>query len=335
MMFMKKIFMLAAACMTLFSCGKETPEGKNDDNKREFDAWIQENHPGIEPTALGSYILEETPGTGAPAADSAYLRVEVTSRYLDGTVYTTTSEQVARQVGSYFSAPTAYFGPVIWYRSGNSLYAGLEELVSGMNVGGSMTAVIPGWLNTFKRYSSAAGYLKNVNGTNLIYSFKIVEAFNDAEAWELDSLSRYMQAAYPEVKQDTTLAGFWFVPLEEGDESVDMDSASGLYINYTGRRLDGKVFDTTIKDTATVAGLVKSSSSFGRKSIGWNSDYSKITMGGSTVVDGFAYGISKLRPGGKALCFFYSGLGYKNTGSGSAIPAFCPLCFELEMTQNE
>ena len=330
---MKKIIIILFAAAALISCGKETPSGKNDNAKREFDAWIEVNHPGIEPTALGSYILEQNEGTGAPVADSAFVRVEVTSRYLGGSIYSTTSEKLARQVGSY--SPSGYYGPIFWYRTGNSQYAGLEELVSMMKVGGSMVAVVPGWLNTFRRYSNAEGYLKKVTGTNLIYDIKIVDAFNDESAWEADSLSRYIAANYPAAVKDTVLNGFWFVSIDDGDTDTDPANESNLKLNYTGRRLDGTVFDTTDKETAILSDIYNSSSSYSSKSVTWDSDYTKIQMSGSSVIKGFAYAISKMHPGGKAICFFISEHGYANTGSGAAIPAYCPLSFELELIKNE
>lgn len=328
MMKMKHIILAASVIFALTACGKEVSEGKNDDAKLEFDAWIAKNHPGIQPTTLGSYILEETPGTGDPVADSSYVRVRVTCRYLDGTVYTTTDEQLARQLGKYNS--TGYYGPGVWRLSGNGLYAGLEELVSGMRIGGSMTAVIPGWLNTFNRYSSAKQYLKKASGTNYIFSFTIVDAFSDADRWESDSLSRYLAANYPTAVKDTAVDGFWHVVLEPGKEDESYTSDSTFYINYVGRRLDEVIFDTSIADSAKVAGTYSASGTYEKKRVNLNDDdYTKNTLAGSSVIKGFALGLSKLHPEGRILCFFISSLGYGASGSGSSIPSFCPLCFEI------
>ena len=327
MMIMKKIIFVAAI-LAIAACAKEAGSGKNDSAKREFDAWIAKNHPDIQPTALGSYILEQIPGTGAPVADSAYVRVLNTVTTLDSTVYTTTSEQLARQLGTYHKS--FYYGPVFWYRTGNNLYAGLEELVAGMNVGGAMTVVVPGWLNTFNRYDNASGYIKNVTGNNLIYSFRIVEAMNDEAAWEADSLSRFIAANYPSAVKDTTVDGFWHVVLDPGRPGERYTSDSTVYINYVGRRLDGTIFDTNIADSAKVAGLYSSGSTYSKKKVTLDDDdYTNNQLAGSSVIGGFALALGKLPPGGRILCFFTSANGYGSSSSGSAIPTYCPLCFEI------
>ena len=334
MMRMKNIILAAAVVFALTACGKEASEGKNDDAKKEFDAWIAKYHPGIQPTPLGSYILEEIEGTGAPVADSAYLRVRVTATRLDSTIFTTTEEALARQLGQYHKAN--YYGPTVWHLADNGLYAGLEEIVSGMKVGGSITAIVPGWLNTFKRYSSANGYLKNTTGTDYIFSINIVDAFSDPDAWELDSLSRYMAANYPTAIKDTNVEGFWHVVLDPGREDETYTGDSTFYVHYVGRRLDGAIFDTSLADSAKVAGLYSASSDYDRKRVYLDDgDYTLNQLDGSKVIGGFALGLAKLHPGARILCFFTSSNGYSSSGSGATIPTYCPLSFEISDSEED
>lgn len=334
MMRMKNMILAAALVFALAACGKEASEGKNDDAKKEFDAWIAKYHPGIQPTALGSYILEEVEGTGAPVADSAYVRVRVTATRLDSTVFTTTEERVARQLGQYSKAN--YYGPTVWRLSDNGLYAGLEELVKKMKIGGAMTAVIPGWLNTFNRYSSPEKYIQKASGNDYIFSFRIVDAFDDADRWETDSLSRFLAANYPNAVKDTTVEGFWHVVLEPGRAGEKYMADSTFYIDYVGSRLDGTIFDTNLADSAKVAGLYSVDKSYDSHRIYLDDkDYTKNTLGGSSVIGGFARGLAILPPEGRILCFFTSSNGYAASGSGSIIPAFCPLCFEIIDTEED
>ena len=204
------------AILLLAACAKEKSAGLNDDTKRYFDAWISTNHPGAARTPLGAYVISEVPGTGTEAGSLAYIRVNYTSYTLKGVMQATTIEQVARQNGKYDE--TNYYGPVIGYRGDGLevLGAGLEEAVSTMKTGGKKTVVIPGWLSESERFYTEEEYIEKCSGTDLIYELELVEAFDDVDAWELDSLRRYMARNYPEAVEDTENEGFFYVATKAG-----------------------------------------------------------------------------------------------------------------------
>ena len=72
---------------------------------------------------------------------------------------------------------------------------------------------------------------------------------------------------------------------------------------------------------------------------GTDEDYTAITMGSSsnssTVIDGFAYALWNMRPHEAGTSIFYSPLGYGSTGSGSKIPGFSPLRFDIYIVDKE
>ena len=213
--------------------------------------------------------------------------------------------------------------------------AGLEEAISTMKTGGRKTVAVPGWLSKAERYYTEEEYLKNCSGTDLIYDLELVDAFDDIEAWELDSLRRFMTKNYPAAVEDSEQEGFFYVKTRDGlDKEFAADTT--IYINYTGRLLNGRAFDTTIADTAKVWGLYSSSKTYKQQLVKWFSsdrDYSSITLGEdeTSVISGFAYGLSLMHPGEAGKCFFVSK--YSGSGSGNSIPSFSPLCFELEITE--
>ena len=59
--------------------------------------------------------------------------------------------------------------------------------------------------------------------------------------------------------------------------------------------------------------------------------YKDITLDSSNVIEGFAYALSLMHPHEKGMTLFYSGVGYKESGSGDAIPGFSPLRFDIEI----
>jgi len=78
-------------------------------------------------------------------------------------------------------------------------------------------------------------------------------------------------------------------------------------LKYTGRFLNGFAFDGNMART----------------------DSFSVTIGGTSTVIGFQMGIEKMRLGERAILVFPSSIGYGEKGSGSTIPGFTPLSFEI------
>lgn len=331
---MKKtaILMLAALALVAACTEKEENEVSNDAAKRKFDAWISVNFPNATKTGLGAYVISDTPGTGKAAGtyeDNNFVRIDYVYRTLDGKIQGYTGATTAKQLDSYDR--TKYYGPQVISRTGLYDIAGLEESIAQMSEGGSRTVVIPGWLNSYVKYDTEEEYLRNVSGTNVIYDFTLVEVFDDYVAWECDSIERYIaECGFADVQNDTT--GFYFIRTGEPSSEEEYADGDEFEINYTGMRLDGQLFDTTIRDAAERAGL-SLNRTFETKTITMHDNYSDITLEGSTLVRGFAMALKKLHPGEKATVLFCSDLGYETSGSGASIPGFCPLRFDLEVVE--
>ncbi len=340
---MKKFYLyLAIPALAVCGCAKAPTAGLNDAAKRYFDAWIHVNHPDATPTALGSYIIEKKEGTGAVAGDattSPYVLVDYTVRSLDGSVQETNRESVARQVGTY--EETDFYGPDVWQREGNALPAGLDEVISSMRVGGSATFAVPGWLLATSRYDNASGYLANVNGSSgsALYEVSLLDLIRDVRKWEADSIGRYIAKEFPgKSVADSLKYGFYYFRTGEPSSTREFPSDTTIYINYIGRLLDGTVFDTNVKDSAKFYGIYDASRVYSPTSVEWFStsgdeeeDYKDITLDSSTIIEGFAFTLFQMHPHEKGTGIFYSPLGYKSTGSGSSIPGYSPLRFDIQI----
>ena len=94
-------------------------------------------------------------------------------------------------------------------------------------------------------------------------------------------------------------------------------------VNYTGKTLDKKIFDSSIEQVARDNGIF----SAGRK-------YQPLryAVGYGLTISGFEFAISMMHPGEKATVIFPSRLGYGTQASGG-IPANSPLIFELDLVQ--
>ena len=328
----------AAVVMMAGSCAKEVTESKNGDNKLYLEAWMSARHPNVKPTGLGIYITEDQPGTGAAVTDDDfYFFVRYTATDLDGNIGSTSEEKVAQQIGSYTKGD--YYGPTVVLNSGLATQVGILEMIKGMKVGGTRTAVIPGWLNVTidgdEGYETGDDYFENETGTDAIYTITLTDKTDDIHKWEVDSLERYTARRMNDV--DSTFYGYYYQQLKEPTDTTTLPRDTTFYINYTGRLLNGQVFDTTVEDTAKFYGVYSSSKTYEPQMVRLNETYTEITLGGSsssdgsTTINGFAYCLSKMKAYEKGVCAFYSALGYGYSGNGNAIPKYAPLTFEIEI----
>lgn len=321
------LILLAGSCVT------PQTTGKNELTKRYFDAWIQIHHPGINPTPLGSVIISDTPGSGETLGDSEttpYVYCTYKSTDLEGNIQLYTDEATAKQLGTY--AVSTYYGPQVLNRNASSVSGGLDEILQTMSVGGTRTAVIPGWLLSSERYDTAEEYLENCSGSDAIWTLTVHEAIPDVVQWEIDSISRYISRHHPGL--DSTSFGYYYIQTQEPLDTTSFEGGDEVYINYTGRLLNGRVFDSTIADTTKKYRIYSASKDYGPLQVTLpesGSETVTITSSSSSTVQGFGKAVSSMKAGEKGICILYSGLGYGESSTTVMIPPYSPLIFELHM----
>lgn len=94
-------------------------------------------------------------------------------------------------------------------------------------------------------------------------------------------------------------------------------------VNYTGKTLEKRIFDTSIEQVAKDNNIFNSTRSY---------QPLRFAVGYGLTISGFEFAISMMHPGEKATVIFPSRLGYGAQASGN-IPANSPLIFELELVQ--
>lgn len=107
---------------------------------------------------------------------------------------------------------------------------------------------------------------------------------------------------------EKTTEGVRYIKTKEG--AADLISGKVAKVKYTGKFLNGEIFDTNLNTTDSLSITVGSSS--------------------TSYVTGFVIGVNKMKLGEKATLIFSSSLGYGTSGS-SRIPGSTPLIFELEI----
>lgn len=97
-----------------------------------------------------------------------------------------------------------------------------------------------------------------------------------------------------------------------------------LWVNYAGRTINDKVFDTSIEAVAKEAGLVQPGRTY---------EPIQFPVGQSMVIKGWDEGLQLLTEGSKATFVIPSNLAYGDQGQGDAIPPFSTLVFDVEIVK--
>ena len=332
----KTLFIIAIVALCA-SCAKENKVSNGESTQRYFYAWMKTHYPDAVSLGVGAYYDPEyeVEGTGKQAGDSTYVFVTYTSRALDGTINSTNDTVLVQQLGNY--NPVNWYGSQIWENCPGYIPEGLILGIKDMKVGGSRRIFVPSWLSGSTTYKTEEEYLKNIpqDSNHSIYDIKLNRVEKDIVAYEEELLREFSDKYLGGI--DTLSAGFYYLQLEEPSDTTSFPTDTTIYINYTGRLLNGQIFDTTIKDSAKVWGIYSSTKTYAPASVTWAEEYTdyKLASSGSSdassVIQGFALTLKQMRAHEKGVGIFYSPLGYQASGAGNQIPAYAPLIFEIEI----
>ena len=105
-------------------------------------------------------------------------------------------------------------------------------------------------------------------------------------------------------------SGLYYIETKEG-KGKNAAPGKTVHVHYTGRLLDGTVFDSSI----------------GREPFSFQ-------LGSGQVIKGWDEGIALMKKGGKAMLLIPSNLAYGERNAGN-IPPYSPLLFEVELVDVE
>ena len=353
---MKKTFKNAvyiAAAFIFAGCAKTVEPGLYEPDKRYLDAWLYLNYPEAEASGLGIYILDAKDGNGVEVKDEGFALVHYRSTDLEGNITSHTDAEAARQLGTYDT--TSYYGPKFLTTYATTVQAGVRDALLGMHAGGYKKALVPSWLMTAKEFSSAKDYLdyhdsdNSTSYTPAIYEFEVVDFTDNVTEWQIDSIGRFFSNNSLKIDgkiagdvfngmaaKDSVSYGFYYKQLSAPVSTKEFAKDTTVYINYTGKLLNGLIFDTTIEKVAKENGLYSESKTYEPVRINWGEKSTDITMGSSSssIINGFALTLWQMKAMEKGVGVFCSDHGYGYSGSGSSIPGYASLIFEIELVEN-
>jgi FKBP-type peptidyl-prolyl cis-trans isomerase len=171
-------------------------------------------------------------------------------------------------------------------------------------------------------------------GSFLIYTLKIrrVQSLSDAIAERnkgMDSLrnaesvnaAKYI--ADNKLTLKTTPSGLKYAITQPSTRHKPLKGDT-VFVNYIGKTLDGKVFDTSLADEAKKAGLEQPGRTY---------EPLKFVLGVDPIIQGWNEGIMLMNEGSKAILVIPSNLAYGEQGGGDAIPPFSTLVFNVELVK--
>jgi len=257
---------------TLISCKKEVDYQQLETVARE--KYLLDSNITTLPTQSGLYYTETLAGTGEVPVTGQFITIAYEGQFLDGQIFG--KDTVSFEFGA---------GKVI---------AGLEEALSYMKPGGKATLIIPSNL----AFGSTGTDIIPAY-TTIIFKIELIEIF-DAELREIELRNNYISVN--EIVTEPTYTGLYYIETLAGTGPLPLNGQT-VSVNYVGRFLDGKVFD---------------SGSF------------EFKIGDNLVIAGFNEGVSYMKKNGKATLIIPSKLAYGKNGN-SKIPPFTTLIFELQL----
>jgi len=171
-------------------------------------------------------------------------------------------------------------------------------------------------------------------GSNMFFTLKIVrvqsleEAMTERKAMaekyateESANTDKYIAAHKLLLK--TTPSGLKYKITKPSIKRKPLNGDTVL-VNYTGRTLDGKVFDSSIAAEAAAGGLQQPGRTY---------EPIKFAVGASMVIPGWDEGLLLLNEGSKAEFVIPSKLAYGEKGAGDDIKPFSTLIFDVELVK--
>jgi len=282
------------------------------EEERLFNVYMDANyHPdSITITESGLRFIEYKEGEGMTPDSGDYVLINFLLYTIpDEQVVDTYTEEWAIDYGLYNE--NVLYGPYK-YEYGTGV-AGLYEGLSMMKEGGIARLLFKSDLGYGSKGMGNIGRFES-----LMYDVELVEVIGDPVLREQEQITAFLAenpTALP-IEDEDTGATMYYIPGVVGDSS-QIAEGNSVEVFYTGRLLDGRVFDTNE---------------------GSNTGMS-VTVGEGDVISGWDIGLKRFRYGGEGQLLIPHQLAYGAEGSKvqnsnkTAIPPYEALLFDIRISK--
>lgn len=285
-------------------------EARRMEAENEFAAYLAENNITTEPLESGLIFIEHKKGTGRQPQAEEMISVNLTVKLLDGTKIFSTDDR----------------GEPFEYQYGKNFDTkGLEEGVGMLRKGGKATLIVPHQI----AYGAEAKGQMIEPYSAVVYEVELV-GMRSKEAYDKERKEKQAQQQAMEdqrrnneqmqrdqylrnngINVEPTASGLYYIETEKGTGKKAMPGNT-VNVHYTGRLLDGTVFDSSIERGQPFS----------------------FRLGVGQVIKGWDEGIAMMNEGGKATLIIPSEIAYGSRDSGS-IPPYSTLVFDVELISVE
>lgn len=290
------------AALTLAGCNKDNSQELKEQEMQLLQQYLASNNITVDPTASGLYYIPIREGTGVSPELGTWVEVQYVGELIDGTVFSTSIEETAEKNGIHDE--DFLYGPTR-LQVGNIGLEGLNEGIQLMKVGGEAVLILPSELGL-------GGYTSGLVPaySTLIYTIEVLVAFDDPEKHEQEKIWNYLkEGSFADV--DSTETGLYYIRVSPGTGEL-FDDGDHVDVYYTGKFLDGRVFDSNLDEEAYT-----------------------FSVPGSTNIGGWQEGIKLMRDKEKGILIIPYTMGYGPEGRYDqygrvVIPPYMTLVFEME-----
>lgn len=254
---LRTLVVSAVVALSIFSCARQELMTYTEAENISLAAWVQQYAPNAEKCNDNMYIewIHRNPNQNDSLVEIGdWVRVKYTTKTLSGNVVNTRDEQVAKIEGTY--TPYTHYSPQLVYMNDPNvtMLEGQYEALQKMRRGD----IVRLYLSSTYAYG-ATGFSDDVGygGQNklqaqlpvIIDSFTLVDFEADPIITEQKAVDDYVLKNWGLEPKDTIKSHFYMQllpPYPMSRDSVSSLPDSTVKIYYTGRFLDGFVFDTNI-----------------------------------------------------------------------------------------
>lgn len=205
----------------------------------------------------------------------------------------------------------------------------LNEGLLALHEGDSASFFMP--VDSLEKYMGA-GALPDFIKKELIYSIKVDKLYTETEYQEEENL----KAAEAQEEEDLAIArylqennltvtpeesGLYFIETNKGKGNT-VQQGQRVKVNYIGKRLDGKLFDTNIETVAKENDAYIPQRTY---------EPMAVMAGVGQMIPGFDQALTMMKKGGKATVIIPFRLAYGSRAVSEDIPAYTTLVFDIEM----
>ncbi len=273
----------------------------------------------VQVTGSGLHYVIHQPGIGNRPTPGQTVKVNYTGKLTNEKVFDTSLEEVAKVRGIF--NPNRPYKPIEFAIGKGRVISGWDEGIALLRPGAKATLIIPSFLGYGPR---GAG---NDIPPNAVLVFEV----------ELVGIKQPFDPARQKLKDQTTItqyltnkritnaqktpSGLHYVINKQG-KGPQAQAGKTVIVHYTGKLLNGKVFDTSLEAIARQAGKHRP----GRQYKPF-----EFVLGKGRVIKGWDEAIALLKVGSKATLYIPSDLAYGKRGAGRDIPPNSVLVFEVEL----